>query len=55
MYFNIHQEKLFILIFVSMVSVPFFLILRYLIKTKGEQERFENELRAIARQLEEKK
>jgi hypothetical protein len=52
---NIHQDKLFILISILMVSVPFLLILRYFTKTKGQQERFEDELRSITRQWENRK
>jgi len=49
------QNLFFNLIVVSMILTPIFLILRNWVRSKDKQQRFENELRSIGRQWEEKK
>lgn len=49
------QNILFILIFAMMIIIPIFLIIRYRIQYKRQSQKHELELKAIARQWEEKK
>jgi len=49
------QNVLFILIFAGMILVPIFLILRYRTQNRKQSQKHEMELRAIARQWENKK